>query len=56
MALQGFSNKISEKIEDVVLKALLQKPLIGSIDQFSDSTDLLSYPHWRKKLLNLYTD
>jgi len=28
--------------------------LIGSIDQLSDSTDLLSDPQWRKTLRKLY--
>jgi len=36
-----FSRAISEKIEDVEIKKLTEKRLIGGIDQISDNTDIL---------------
>jgi hypothetical protein len=45
---------ILEHVQDPTVKRLAEKPLIGSIDQVSDNTDLRSSPFWRKQLLNLY--
>jgi hypothetical protein len=39
---------------DPVIKALVKKPLIGSVEQFSDSTDILSNAEWRGVIRNLY--
>ncbi len=47
----GISNSSTA---DPQIKALLKKPLIGSVEQFSDSTDILSNPGWRDGIRNLY--
>lgn len=54
VALHGFSDVLLAKIVDPALKRLAQRPLIGSVDQFSDSTTLLSYSEWRPVLSQLY--
>ena len=48
---EKFSRAICGRITDPVLHRL---PLIGSIDQISDNTDLLSDPRWRLALRNLW--
>ena len=50
----GFSNAIVERISDAHVKRIAEKRLIGSIDQFSDSTDLLSDSTLRNSLRDLY--
>lgn len=50
----NFASAISERISDPVLKLIARRPLIGSIDQFSDSSDILSAPRWRRTLRKLY--
>ena len=50
----GFVEAISARIKDPVLKRLADGKLIGSVDQFSDSTDLLSDPQWRPLIRRLY--
>jgi hypothetical protein len=50
----GFANAIRERITDESVKRIAQNGLIGSVDQFSDSTDILSDPQWRRKLRRLY--
>jgi hypothetical protein len=50
----GFSRAITERISDPEVKHIAAKGLIGSVDQFSDSTDLLSKPGWRRTLRRLY--
>ena len=50
----GFSKAIVERIADPEVKRIAGKGLIGSIDQFSDSTDLLSNARWRELLRRLY--
>ena len=50
----GFANAIRERISDESIKRFAENGLIGSIDQFSDSTDILSDPRWRMKLRSLY--
>lgn len=49
-----FAGKICQLITDEEVKRIAEKPLIGSIDQFSDSTDLLSDPGWRADLRRFY--
>jgi len=49
-----FSQSIISKITDPAVKVIASKPLIGSIDQLSDSTDLLSNTLWREALCSLY--
>jgi hypothetical protein len=47
-----FVNAIKEKIADQTVKAI--ETNIGSIDQFSDNTDMRSYPELHKRLQSLY--
>ena len=54
IALSGFAAAIAERIADASLRRLVTRPRIGSIDQFSDSTDLIDYPQWRPTLRKLY--
>lgn len=54
IALHGFDRAIVARIADERLRRLAQKPLIGSLDQFSDSTDLVSYTQWRPIIRHLY--
>lgn len=49
-----FADEICKLITDPAVKRLAEKPLIGSLDQFSDSTDILSDPRWRENLRKLY--
>lgn len=51
----AFSRSISELIKDDKLKKLAKTRLIGSVDQFSDSTDVLADSNCRKSLLSLYS-
>ena len=50
----GFANAIRERITDESVKRIAGSGLIGSIDQFSDSTEILSDSKCRKKLRSLY--
>jgi hypothetical protein len=50
----GFSRAIQAQISDPEIKRIAAKKLIGSIDQFSDSTELLSDATWRPILKRLY--
>jgi hypothetical protein len=54
IALNGFAEALKERIQDPDVKRIADRPLIGSLDLFSDNTDLLSNPLWRKKLRELY--
>lgn len=54
ISMGAYSQAICATITDPRLRQLGEKPLIGSVDQFSDSTDLLSDPCWREALLALY--
>lgn len=49
-----FADEICKLITDPAIKRLAEKPLIGSIDQISDNTDILSDPRWRENLRKLY--
>lgn len=49
-----FAGAISKKITDAEVRRLVERKLIGSIDQFSDSADILSDPKWRPVLRKLY--
>ncbi len=51
----AFSQAIKSAITDSTLRKIAARPLIGSIDQFSDSTDLLADPSWRESLCGLYS-
>ena len=54
--LRAFAQAICQQIADPSLQRLAKKALIGSIDQFSDSTDLRSEPGWRAALKELYVE
>jgi hypothetical protein len=49
-----FAKAISARITDPAVKYIASRRLIGNVDQFSDSTDLLSDPQWRPILRKLY--
>jgi hypothetical protein len=49
-----FADQISRQITDPAIRQLAEKTLIGSLDQISDNTDLLSDPGWRTALRKLY--
>jgi hypothetical protein len=49
-----FAGAISKKVTDPEIKRLIERKLIGSIDQFSDSTDILADAKWRPVLRKLY--
>lgn len=53
----GAEDALSKAVTDPHIKRLLEAPaVIGSIDHFSDSSDLRSYIHWREKIRALYVD
>lgn len=54
ISMGTFSAAIRDKITDPVISAIAAKRPIGSIDQFSDNTDLLSAPELRQVLKRLY--
>jgi len=55
--IQGgrFARAIVDEINDNTIKNLTRKPLIGNIDQFSDSADFLSHIIWRERIRALYS-
>ena len=50
----GFSKAIVSCIEDPDVNRIAERGLIGSLDQFSDSTDLVAHAKWRMTLRQLY--
>jgi hypothetical protein len=50
----GFADALLRQIQDQDVLALARLPLIGSLDLFSDNTDLVSDPVWRPQLRQLY--
>jgi hypothetical protein len=50
----AFCAALKSQIRDPQVHQLAEKGLIGSIDQFSDSTDLRSDMQWRERLRGLY--
>lgn len=50
----GFAEAIRARITDPLVKRIAGGKLIGSIDQISDNTDVLSDPQWRLTLRRLY--
>jgi hypothetical protein len=54
MALHGFAEALLRQIRDPAVVRITGRPPIGGLDQFSDSTDLLSDPYWRPMLKRLY--
>jgi hypothetical protein len=51
---EKFSRAICARITDPAMRHLIDLPLIGSLDQISDNTDLLSDPRWQLALRNLW--
>jgi hypothetical protein len=54
IAQNGFAQELLKEIQDPQVKRIAQRPLIGSLDLFSDNVDLVSNPSWRAKLRQLY--
>jgi hypothetical protein len=54
IALHGFADALLDRISDPAVRRIAERPPIGGIDQFSDSTDLLANPIWRPALRQLY--
>ena len=54
MALHGFAEALCRQIEDEAVKQIAARPLIGSLDLWSDSTDLVSNPAWRRQIRAFY--
>ncbi|TLN04124.1 DUF4037 domain-containing protein, partial [bacterium] len=50
-----FSAAILAQIRDAEVRRIAARPPIGSIDLFSDNTDLLEPVEWREKLRGLYS-
>lgn len=50
-----FAQAIRARIDDPAVRRIAGRRLIGGVDQFSDSTDLLAHPRsWRQTLRRLY--
>lgn len=56
IAMHGFAESLLAQIRNPVVKRIAERPPIGSIDQISDNTDLVSNPMWRPMLKQLYQD
>ncbi|MGC9467477.1 MAG: DUF4037 domain-containing protein [Anaerolineae bacterium] len=54
MALHGFADALVAQIRDLDVRRIAARPLIGSIEQFSDCVDLVSDVSWRPRLRDLY--
>jgi len=56
MVIHGerFAEAIRETITDDAIKQIAERPLIGAVDQFSDSTDILESAQWRETLTGFY--
>jgi hypothetical protein len=52
--LHGFASSLLARIEDERVRRVAARRPIGSVDQFSDSTDLLQHSSWRATLRKLY--
>jgi len=54
IALHGFTDALLSRITDERVRRVAARRPIGSLDQFSDSTDLISHAGWRATLRKLY--
>ena len=54
IALHGYADALAARVEDPRVRRLFGRHTVGSLDQFSDSTDLLSSPELRPALRRLY--
>ena len=48
-----FAEALLEHITDPEVQAVASLGLVGSLDLFSDNTDLRSHPSWRERLRRL---
>lgn len=55
IALHGFAGALLAQIGDPAVRQIATRPLIGSVDQFSDNTDLLESVALRPLLRHFYT-
>lgn len=51
---EAFSSALLQRVSDPQVQRIAASGLIGSIDQFSDNTDLRSHLQWRAALCKLY--
>jgi Domain of unknown function (DUF4037) len=56
IALHGFAEAVLRQIRDPRVRSIAKLPLIGSLDWFSDNTDLSSNPFSRLRVRQLYND
>jgi Domain of unknown function (DUF4037) len=54
MALHGFAAALLEQLRDPAVRLIAERRPIGSLDLFSDNTDLTANPGWRPVLRQLY--
>jgi hypothetical protein len=54
IALHGFADALLARIREERVRRIAARRPIGSLDQFSDSTDLVSHADWRATLRKLY--
>jgi hypothetical protein len=54
IALHGHADALLARIDDPAVRAIAARQPIGSLEQFSDSTDLISHAAWRPALRKLY--
>lgn len=54
IAQHGFASALLAQIRDPAVQRIAARPPIGSIDQFSDNTDLLENPDWRSLVRHFY--
>ena len=52
--LGDFAAHLVAEISDSEVRRVAERGLVGSVDVFSDSTDLVSHVHWRRTLRGLY--
>lgn len=52
--LHGFADALLKRITDEAVVRIARRRPVGSLDQFSDSTDLVSHASWRATLRRLY--
>jgi hypothetical protein len=55
IAQHGFAAALLGKIEDPQVRRIAERPLVGSVDLFSDNVDLVSDPSWHAQLRRLYS-
>lgn len=54
IALHGFADALLARVREERVRRVAARGLIGSLDQFSDSTDLVAHAGWRATLRRLY--